>query len=376
MKYTWQQKDWPNFIYDQSGVEEDLFLFLDKAGQLDGAVKGMADGDRDRTLVDLMISEAIKSSEIEGEYLSRPDVASSVRNQLGLNKDPEPVRSAASAGMAELMVALRESWESPLDDKTLFEWHRMVMTGSRGLSVGCWRTHEEPMRIVSGPIGAYKVLFEAPPSKQLPKEMAMFVEWFNMSEKKIPRAPVRAAIAHLYFESIHPFEDGNGRVGRAIAEKALSQGLNRPALFSLSAALDAHRSDYYEALQVAQRSMDVTAWVAYFVGVVREAQLIAEKQIDFVLLKARFFDRFRGKLGDRKLKVVQRMLNEGPEGFKGGMSARKYMAITKVSKATATRDLKELAEQGVFTPIGAGRSARYDVNLSQLACPELSRRDS
>ena len=219
------------------------------------------------------------------------------------------------------------------------------------------------MQIVSNPYGKVRIHFEAPPSSRVPDEMEGFISWFNQSEQAIAHAPVRAAIAHLYFESIHPFEDGNGRIGRAISEKAISQGLGRPAVLSLSRTIEANKKQYYDALEQAQKTNEISSWIQYFVEIVLVAQVDAEQQVEFVLRKTKFFDRIKNDLNKRQLKVVGRMLDEGPDGFEGGMNARKYISITKTSKATATRDLQKLVEIGVFEPVGGGRSTRYRLCL-------------
>jgi Fic family protein len=261
------------------------------------------------------------------------------------------------------MVTVRRTWQERLTKETLFSWHRMLMKGERRVLVGNWRKHQEPMRVVSGAIGHEKVHYEAPPSEQVPKEMATYIQWFNGRAHEIKQAPVRSALAHLYFESIHPFEDGNGRIGRALAEKALSQGLKRPSLLSLSRTIEHHKKAYYGALEKAQKSADVTDWIHYFVGMALDAQIATEKQVGFILSKTKFFDLHKDQLNDRQSRVIQRMLAEGPAGFEGGMNARKYISIAKTSKATATRDLQALVEIGVFIPIGDGRSTRYELNL-------------
>ncbi len=223
------------------------------------------------------------------------------------------------------------------------------------------------MQVVSGRIDKPTVHFEAPPSDTVPGEMTRYIEWFNRTapggETPITHAPVRSAIAHLYFESIHPFEDGNGRIGRAISEKALSQGLGRPVVLSLSRTIEAGRNAYYDALKASQGNNEITGWITWFVGIVLRAQLDAEAQILFVLKKSKFFQRFEGQLNGRQLKVLHRMFEAGPEGFQGGMNARKYVALTGASKATATRDLQHLAQIGALVPIGGGRSTRYEPGL-------------
>lgn len=197
--------------------------------------------------------------------------------------------------------------------------------------------------------------------------MSRFITWFNETApgglKEMKRSPVRSAIAHIYFESIHPFEDGNGRIGRAISEMVLSQGAGRPVLISLSKSIEAQKSAYYNALQLAQRSNQITKWIAYFVQVVCNALHDPEDLIDFTLKKTKFFDRFKDQLNERQVKVIKRMLEESPKSFAGGMSAKKYMAITKTTKPTATRDLQDLIEKKIFSVSGGGRSTRYQVNL-------------
>jgi Fic family protein len=367
MRYNWQQRDWPNFTYNLQGLEDVLFEITERMGRATGLIKALPEKLQDEALIEFMVSEALKTSEIEGEYLSRKDVISSIRNNLGFNHPPEKVGDKRVEGIAELMIEVRNTFADPMTETMLFNWHEMLMKGSRRIIIGRWREHEEPMQVVSGGIGKEKVHFEAPPSAKVPTEMKQFVNWFNHSspagEKPIKRAAVRSAIAHLYFESIHPFDDGNGRIGRAISEKALSQGIGRPVLLSLSRTIESKKNDYYDALQQAQKSNEITPWLDYFLGTVLEAQKQAEEQIEFTLRKSKFFDRYNHELNARQLRVLRRMLEKGEDGFEGGMSAQKYMKIAKISKATATRDLQDLVEKEALEPIGAGRSTRYKVKM-------------
>lgn len=363
MEYNWQQPDWPNFRYTLDGVQAELIRFAEKSGEVSGLIRGLSEADQMGAVIELMISEAMKTSAIEGEYLSRQDVASSIRNQMGIQIHPMKIKDIRARGVAELMVDVHESWDQRLSRKVLFHWHKLLMQGSMVHGVGKWRDHAEPMQVVSGSVVNPIVYFEAPPSGQVPDEMGNFIRWFNESRRTITSGPVRAALTHLYFESIHPFEDGNGRIGRALAEKALSQQIGRPALLSLSGTIEAARNDYYKALQAAQASNEVTEWIHYFVGVTLQAQTDAQMLVEFILHKTRFFDRHRGHLSDRQLKVVRRILDEGPQGFEGGLNARKYVGLTNVSKATATRDLQDLLEKGVLVSKGGGRSTSYDLNL-------------
>jgi Fic family protein len=368
MDYVWQLKDWPNFTYElTASTEKNLFAFAERTGRVSGLIEGLTESTKMETIIEMMVSEAVKTSEIEGEYISRRDVMSSIRNNLGLAEPKEQVNDKRAEGAAALMLAVRDHYDEPLSEAMLFEWHEKLMVGDRRVKKGAWRTHADPMQIVSGPIGKEKVHFEAPPSNQVPKDMKAFIAWFNDTapggKNEITKPPVRSALAHVYFETIHPFEDGNGRIGRAISEKALSQGIGRPILLSQSAAIEANKDAYYDALNAAQYTLDASAWIEYFVQTCLDAQIQAEKKINFTLKKTKLFDRFESEMNERQLKVVRRMLEDGPDSFEGGMSAKKYMAITKTSKATATRDLQNLAEMGVLSPEGGGRSVRYKVNL-------------
>ncbi len=373
MKYNWQQPDWPNFRYDLSAFQPDLYRYAEATGRLAGSFPHLSPQLQEQATLELMVSEALKTSAIEGEYLERQDVISSIRNNLNLNNPAVFVKDLRAHGIAKMAVDVRHSFLEELSDAKLFEWHRMLLSHGEGISkmtIGAWRTHEDPMQVISGWPGKIKVHFEAPASKDVPLEMGQFIAWFNrtapgQSEPLVP-GPVRAAVAHIYFESIHPFEDGNGRIGRALAEKALSQDLGRPALISLSQLIEAQKKRYYDALKQAQESNEITAWVGYFVKTILEAELSAERLIEFTLGKAKFFDRFKPVMNERQQKVISRMLREGPEGFKGGINAAKYMRIARCSKATATRDLTDLSQKVILRMLTAGgRSTSYLLALKQ-----------
>jgi Fic family protein len=249
----------------------------------------------------------------------------------------------------------------------LFTWHRMMFERRGGLrDIGRYRTGDEPMEIVSGPIYEPRVHFEAPPSTQVPEEMARFLDWFNRRAPSgadpLP-ALTRAGTAHLYFESIHPFEDGIGRIGRAIAEKALAQGFGQPTLTALAATILLRRKTYYVALEAANKSNEVTAWLSWFAGIAIEAQRRTTANVEFLLEKARLLDRLRGQLNPRQERALLRMLREGPDGFKGGRSAGNYATITGASPATTTRDLADLVEKGALFREGERRHARYHLAI-------------
>lgn len=363
MLYNWQQKDWTKFSYDSSRFEAAALEFRGIAGQSIGILSSLTSGQQEDSIVNLLVSEAIKTSAIEGEMISRADVISSIKKNLGFPTPSVTIKDKRSAGIAELLVKSRLTHAESLDEQVLFDWHRLLMRGSFGIEVGVWRSHSEPMQVVSGAMGRPVVHFEAPSSADVPQEMSLFFEWFNDSRVALPNPLVRSAIAHLYFESIHPFEDGNGRIGRVIAEKALSQSLGRPILLSLSATIESDKKAYYDALQSAQRSNDCDDWIGYFSKTILKSQYEFIQTVEFSLKKARFFDTQKSRLNERQLKVVSRMLEEGEREFVGGMNARKYQAIAKTSKATATRDLQDLVEKQILAATGGGRSTNYQVNL-------------
>ena len=367
--YNWQQKDWPQFKFSLDGVEDDLLIFSEKVGRVSGILEALPEETKQDVIVDIILAEAIKTSEIEGEYPNRKDVLSSIRKNLGLHHSPEHIKDKSAAGLGDLMIDVRKTFKEPLTKAKLFTWHKMLLRENKKMEVGRWRTHEEPMQVISGAMGKEKIHYQAPPSSKVAKEMKKFIQWFNDSgpggKSEIKKAPVRSAIAHLYFETIHPFEDGNGRIGRAIAEKALSQTIGRPVILSLSRTIEAKKNIYYASLEKAQRLNEITPWMEYFVKTALDAQREAETQIEFTLKKTKFFDRFKDQFNERQLTVIKRMLEEGTKGFQGGMNATKYIGLTKTSKATATRDMQQLLEIGAFVLAGkaGGRSTSYNVAL-------------
>lgn len=366
MTYNWQQADWPDFQYDVAKITAALQAFSSEIAEANGMLKAMPQSTQLQSIINTMVAEAIKTSAIEGEQLNPRDVVSSVRNRLGLHDNP-PIKDKRAKGIGELMVEVRNSYADPLSQQQLFNWHTLLLSQSNHIKTGQWRKSTEPMQVISGAAGREKIHYEAPPSDKVPAEMKRYIQWFNDTapggKREISAAPLRAAIAHLYFESIHPFEDGNGRIGRALAEKALSQTAGRPLVLSLSRTIEAARKDYYQALEKAQRSNQVTHWVVYFVNVVLHAQQQAKQLIEHTLQRSKFYDRFKAQLNERQLKAVNKMLDAGPEGFDGGMTAKKYIFITKASKATATRDLQDLAAMGALVLAGAGRSTHYTLHL-------------
>ena len=366
MKWNWQQPDWPEFSWKQALLLKAEALFLLEAGEYAGTAKHLGAEDREQLTVEAMSTEAVTTSEIEGEILDRPSVQSSIRRQLGLATDHRKV-GAAEQGVSEMMVDLHHTCAEPLSHDMLFRWHRMLTTGRRDVKdVGSYRTHIEPMQVVSGAIHDPKVHFEAPPSASVPVEMSRFIDRFNRSapgEAQPLPALTRAGIAHLYFICIHPFEDGNGRIGRAIAEKVLAQSLGHPTLTALAATILAKRNAYYGVLEANNKHQEITPWLKWFAATAIEAQRRSIALVDFLIDKTRLLDRLRDQINERQKKALLRMLREGPEGSKGGLRAGKYAGITGASPATATRDLADLVAKHALVRSGEQRHTRYEIAI-------------
>ncbi len=368
MKYNWQQNDWPRFHYNIELVQNTLFKIARKIGYIAGKHSDLSVEAQSEFLINLMVEEAVKTSKIEGEYISRIDIRSSIKKKLGLLGPLTKVHDKRAEGVAELMVSVRKTFKEPLSEDILLDWHLNLLGANPNphIFVGRWRESEEPMQVVSGRGEKWIVHFEAPPALTVPQEIKRYIHWFNQNAKNpsaAMMAPIHSAIAHLYFESIHPFDDGNGRIGRALAEKALYQGFDCPLLLSLSSTIEANKKTYYAELQTASRSNEITPWIHYFLNTIFEAQCSAENEINFIIRKAKFFDTYKEKFNQRQMKVIKKMIDAGTKGFEGGMSAKKYMVIADTSKATATRDLQDLLEKNVLQQMGSGRSVRYELNF-------------
>lgn len=368
MLWNWQQPDWPNFAYDPARLQAAEARFLRGSGVIVGAMLHV-DGEQKQALtIDLIAQETVDSSAIEGEILDRASVQSSLAKHLGIKADHRRA-SPAEAGAAELMANVWLTFADPLTELMLFGWHAMLMTGRRDIAeVGCYRTSPEPMQIVSGPLHAPRVHYEAPPSGRVPSEMAAFIAWFNDTAPngtKPLSAIMRAGIAHIWFESIHPFEDGNGRIGRAIAEKALAQAIEQPSLTALAETIHRHRKDYYDHLHRGSISNQIDEWLAWFADIALEAQERTLTRVRFLIAKTRMLDRLSGHINERQEKALLRMFAEGPDGFRGGLSAKNYRTITDAATATVTRDLAELVRLGALRREGERKSTRYSLVLDE-----------
>ncbi len=353
--WNWQQDDWPQWRFDSQALSGLESRFLLSSGRLLGAWQHLNGDDQSHMKISLLSEEAMKTSAIEGEYLDRESVQSSVRRQLGLGVDRK--HRPAESGIAELMVACFEGFGAPLTHETFFTWHQLVCLGRTDLhDVGQYRTHLEPMQVVSGPLQKREVHCEAPSSTAMMQEMKGFIDWYQATS--LP-ALTKAGLAHLWFVSIHPFEDGNCRIARALCEKILAQNLGQPSLLALSYQIEKDLKSYYAALEQNNKTMDVTPWLIWFAETALKAQTYSGAMIDLLIAKTKMMDRLRGQLNARQEKALLLLFDAGPEGFEGGLSAKNYRTITDSLEATATRDLRDLVAKGALRRTGDRKGTRY-----------------
>ena len=381
MKWIWQQPDWPDFRYDEHALEHRELEFRLNSERLAGSFDALPIASQEDATIDLMLSEAIKTSAIEGEDLDRESVRSSLLSLMTSDTLPD-ISDHKAAGAASLLVDVRKNWQTSLTHDLLGKWQTMAVPEQRYTPVlrGAYRNDPSPMQIVSGPYGREKVHYEAPPAARVPDEMAKLIKWYNQTsplcgDKTIPGI-ARAGIAHLWFEVIHPFDDGNGRVGRAIADHALSQSLGYPTTACLATAIEGDKKSYYLQLEKASRgSMDVNVWLDYFADTIIKAQEIAREEVDFVLAKTRFYEAYGDQLNERQARMVSRVFAEGRRGFEGGITTRKYEAITECPNRTASRDLSDLVAKGIIISLpGGGRTTRYELTIVEPAQSGLMRK--
>jgi Fic family protein len=366
-EWVWQLSDWPSWNWDANALSASISQARRAQGEAVGRAKLLIPSMDTQAHGEFLVQEGLNTSAIEGEQLDVDALRSSIARRLGLPADKRstarPARSVE--GLVDVLQDATERFEEPLTLAKLNSWQAALFpTGRSGLHeihVGELRG-PEPMRIVSGPLHRERVHYEAPPRNRLEHQMQLFLEWFNTESIQLDGL-IRAGIAHLWFEVLHPYEDGNGRVGRAVLDKALAQDEKRSErVYSISTQLYRVRDEYYTALERASRGLDTTAWLDFFLRQVSAAAQASEQAIGTVLEKARFWMAHGGKpLNERQRKAVNLMLDKGRGGFEGGMTNAKYARLTKASPATAQRDLAGLVGGGMLQLIGGGRGARYDV---------------
>ncbi len=365
MQWNWQLATWPNFTYNPDSITELERTFLLRAGSSYALLCTTGENDRTQFVIEMLTREGLESSKIEGELLDRESLVSSLKKHFGLHDDIKN-QFNKEAGMAELLCNVYDTYDAPLSHEMLWQWHGMLFKKNWSILEECgqYRTDKEPMQIVSGH-GDGRVYFEAPPSKNVYKEMTRFIEWYNASRTSETLLG-RAALAHVYFESIHPFEDGNGRIGRVLVEKVLSQGAQQPLLIAVSKCIEKRKKAYYLELERCNRTVEVQHWVEFFANIILHAQQDSMRLLNFLMQKSKMLTALSGKINQRQEKVLLRMFAEGPDGFQGGLSAEKYISITKAPRATATRDLVDLVSMGALLKTGELRYTRYWLNLAYV----------
>jgi Fic family protein len=364
MPYIHQHKHWPDFRWSQERLAAHLAEVRHRQGRLIGRMEGLGFNLQAEAVLQTLTEDVVKSSEIEGELLDREQVRSSVARRLGMDIGGLTQADRHVEGVVEMMLDATQRFEAPLTAERLFGWHAALFPAGRsGMSkirVAAWRDDSAgPMQVVSGPVGKERVHFQAPTAAQVEREMQAFLSWFNGDDSLNP--VLKSAVAHLWFVTIHPFDDGNGRIARALSDMMLARSERSPQRFySVSAQIRAERNAYYDILEATQKAdLDVTAWLEWFLGCLERAFAGAETILADVLRKARFWELHRGEpLNARQRKILNRVL----DGFEGKLTSSKWAKLGKCSQDTAFRDIDDLIRRGILVRNpGGGRSTSYSL---------------
>ena len=363
--YIWQQTDWPDFTWDDAKLSYKLGRVRGLQGRLVGRMSALGFDLKNSAMLDALTADITKSSEIEGEILNVDQVRSSVARHLGIEIEGLPEADRYIDGVVQVMIDATQNYMQPLTAERFFNWHAALFpTGRSGvykITVADWRQGAEPMQVISGAMGKEKIHYQAPDSDHVPYQMKLFLEWVNGNQKIDP--VLKAAIAHLWFVTIHPFDDGNGRISRTITDLFLARADEMPYRFySMSAEIRKQRKRYYEMLEKTQKgSLDITNWLEWFLDCLEAALLDTEKSISTILQKAAFWDKYRlVSMNERQIKIV----NLFWDGFDGKLTSSKWAKITKCSPDTALRDIQDLITKGVFRKTDeGGRSTNYELVL-------------
>jgi len=366
--YIWQLPDWPNFRFDEKALALRLAEVRHAQGRLLGRMEGMGLAQRDEASLRVLTEDVIKSSEIEGEHLNRESVRSSLARQLGIDIGALAPADRNVDGVVAMVLDAPSRFDQPLTRERLFGWQAALFptrrSGMANIRIGAWRDDASgPMQVVSGPINRQKVHYQAPPAERLDAGMNDFLRWFDEAQSagQAMDPVLKAGLAHLWFVTLHPFEDGNGRIARAIGDMGLARAeRNAQRFYSLSSQIRLERKDYYALLESSMKtSLDATAWLEWFLNCLHRAIDGAQETLSAVLLKARFWEQRAGMaFNERQIKVLNRML----DGFEGKLTSSKWAAIAKCSPDTALRDITDLLGRGVLRKSeSGGRSTSYEV---------------
>jgi len=363
-RYIHELKDWSSFHWSNDNLAEQLAAVRHHQGRLIGRMEALGFQLRKEAVLETLTEEVLKSSEIEGEILDKDQVQSSIARRLGIDVGALTPADRDVEGVVEMMLDATQNYDAQLTEDRLFAWHAALFptgrSGMRRIKVGAWRSDSDgPMQVVSGPVGRERVHYQAPQAKRLGREMKAFLKWFNGTDDIEP--VLKAALAHLWFVTIHPFDDGNGRIARAISDMALARSEHSAQRFySMSAQIRREQKAYYDVLEATQKGdLDITPWFQWFLGCLDRALDGAEKISRTVLKKARFWEAHAGvSFNDRQRNVLNRLL----DGFEGKLTSSKWAKLTKSSQDTALRDIDDLLKRGVLKrdPQG-GRSTSYSL---------------
>lgn len=362
--YIWQQPDWPHWRFDAAALAEPLAQVHRAQGHLLGRMAELGLAQREQATLQVLTQEVIKTSEIEGEQLNLEAVRSSIARRLGVDIGALVPADRHVDGVVDMVLDATGRFDRSLTPARLFGWHAALFptgySGTARIRVGAWRDDSTgPMQVVSGLIGRQKVHYEAPPAHTLTAHTDTFLQWFNADAKG--DALIKAGLAHLWLVTLHPFDDGNGRISRAVGDMALARAEGtKERFYSLSAQIQRERKDYYDQLEATQKStLDVTSWLAWFLGCLLRAVQGADETLAAVLGKAQFWQRCAGtSMNERQIKLINRLL----DGFEGKLTTAKWAAIAKCSTDTALRDISELLARGVLRRLeGGGRSTGYEL---------------
>lgn len=369
--YIWEQKGWPEFTWDHSILLKPLSQARKSQGQLHQAVSSLGFDEALNSEATILIEETLTTAAIEGQKLDKEAIRSSVARRLGLPTAGFPNPDRNIEGLVDILQDALKSHDQPLTLNKMKTWQAALFpTGYSGLykvRTGNFRG-DNPMRVVSGPIGREKIHFEAPPSTILSKEINQFVQWWNKGSRPMDGL-LRAGVAHLYFVTVHPFEDGNGRIARALTDMALAQDEKLSSRhYSMSARIMVGRKSYYEILEQTQKgTLDISPWLVWFLETINSAITDSMKLISDVLDKAHFWKvHTNTDINGRQRKVINKIWNIGLDQFKGNLTTRQYAGMTKTSRATAFRELSDLVEKGILQQIGSGRSVSYKIIFSKM----------
>jgi Fic family protein len=370
--WIWQQADWPHLVWDNTALAPLLREVTQLQGRLLGQAGAINEAHSAKANIDALLQNIVQSSAIEGELLNVESVRSSLAKRLGIEEAGLTAETAKTAGLAELLLDATQNYAAPLTLARLYRWHGYLFAEQddrafqlEQIKVGQLRG-DEAMQVVSGPVHKRTVHFEAPPREGLDQQVDAFLAWLAESANDASLDPIlRAAKAHFWFVTLHPFDDGNGRLARAISDYALAQAEHQSIRFyAMAASIMEKRSSYYDVLEASQKGgLDITAWMVWFLDTLKHSINAAQTRIDLVLQKSRFWQTHSlDGLNESQIKVLNRLLDAGEGGFEGRLNASKYKSIAGVSKATATRHLQELLDKQCIRKCeGGGRSTHYDI---------------